>query len=96
MRQGPFKIVYLIDSLEGPRAGTEMQLLELLRGLPRARFEPTLMVLRPTPFVAGPDTLPCPVRVLGVHRLSAPQSWLRMASFAAVLRRAGVRLVHIL
>ncbi|HWP99049.1 MAG TPA: glycosyltransferase [Vicinamibacterales bacterium] len=96
MSDQPVPIVYLVDSYTGPRAGTEVQLLELLRGLDRRRFEPSLAVLRPTPFIAEPGRLPCAsVQVLRIHRLLSPRSWFRMAAFAATLRRRGVRLAHI-
>jgi glycosyltransferase involved in cell wall biosynthesis len=91
----PAKVVYLMDFYQGPQAGTEMQLLELLKGLDRTRFEPSLVVFRSTPFVERTDALPCPVSVLGVRRLSSPGTWRRLLSFARALRRSRVRLVHI-
>ncbi|MPZ18383.1 MAG: glycosyltransferase [Luteitalea sp.] len=91
----PAKVVYLMDFYQGPQAGTEMQLLELLKGLDRARFDPSLVVFRPTPFVQAAESLPCPVSVLGVRRLASPRTWVRLPAFARGLRRSGVRLVHI-
>ncbi|WP_149112801.1 glycosyltransferase [Limnoglobus roseus] len=40
---GPIRITYVIDNLS--RAGTETQLLALIRTLDRAKFEPTLILL---------------------------------------------------
>lgn len=90
------RIVYLMDAYEGPHAGSEMQLLELLKGLDRRRFDPSLVVLRPTPYVSEGGQLPCPVQVLGVYQIRAGRSWMKLASFAASVRREDVRLVHIL
>ncbi|MPY87935.1 MAG: glycosyltransferase [Luteitalea sp.] len=92
---GPVKIVYLMDCYRGPHAGTEAQLLQLLKGLDRTRFEPSLIVFRPTPFVQAADALPCPVSILGIQRLASPRTWTRLLAFARELKRSGVRLVHI-
>ena len=40
------KIMYLMDDFEGPHAGTEGQLLQLLQHLDRSRFEPSMTFLR--------------------------------------------------
>lgn len=91
----PAKIVYLMDFYQGPQAGTEMQLLELLKGLDRTRFDPSLVLFRPTRFVEKAGALPCPVQILGVRRLSSPGTWARLLSFAHQLKKARVRIVHI-
>ena len=44
-RPRPLKIAYVIDALFAPAGGTEGQLLHLLRGLDRRRFEPTVFCL---------------------------------------------------
>ncbi|MGH9161838.1 MAG: glycosyltransferase [Vicinamibacteraceae bacterium] len=85
----------MIDYYKGPRAGTEIQLLELIRGLDRTRFDPSLVVLRATPYVDAAEALPCPVTALGVRHLSSPRAWARLLAFAWELRRSGVQLVHI-
>mgnify|MGYP006206566403 CR=1 FL=1 len=95
-RTSPARIVFLMDFYDGPRAGTEMQLLELLTGLDRARFDPSLVLLRAMPKGSDRWQLPCPVEVLGIDRMASPAAALRMAAFAARLRRERVRLVHIL
>ena len=96
MLREPQKIVFLMDFYGGPRAGTEVQLLDLLTGLDRRRFDPSLVVFRQAPGARDAREFPCPVHVLGIHRLAHPRSWVRMVAFARLLRQRRVRLVHIL
>jgi glycosyltransferase involved in cell wall biosynthesis len=90
----PVRIAYLIDVLESFHAGTESQLLELVRGLDRTRFEPMLIVLHPTPLLDA-GRIGCPVHVLNIGSLRSPGSWFRLVRLAVFLRRNRVRLVHI-
>jgi len=57
------KVAYLIDILYSDRGGTERQLVGTLKRLDRSVVEPTLIVLRPSPWLAE-ASLPCPVHVL--------------------------------
>ncbi len=45
-------MAFIIDELEGDRAGTEKQLLYLMRGIAEYDVEPVLITLRQTPFTA--------------------------------------------
>ena len=87
------KIMYLMDDYHGPRAGTEGQLLQLLRHLDRSRYEPAMTFLRGAEY-AMRDTFPCPVRVLGITKLASFRAIVGMLRFAYGLRREGYRLVH--
>lgn len=58
------RIAYLIDTIANDTEGTQKQLLETIRRLDRARFEPLLVCLRESAWMAG-NSLPCPVHVLG-------------------------------
>jgi glycosyltransferase involved in cell wall biosynthesis len=89
------RIAYLVDALESFHAGTESQLLELVRGLDRARFDPMLIVLRPSEMLDAVGFLGVPVHGLNITRLRSPGSWFRLARLALFLRRKRVRLVHI-
>jgi glycosyltransferase involved in cell wall biosynthesis len=91
----PVRIVFLLDELAGPDAGTERQLLELVAGLDRRRFDPSLTVLRPTPYIQRRPDLPCASEILDVYRLRSPISWRRLAGFGARLRASTVQVVHI-
>jgi L-malate glycosyltransferase len=87
------KIMYLLDSYEGPRAGTEGQFLQLLQLLDRSRYEPAMTVLRGSEYVER-HPLGCPVTILGVTRLASLRSIFTVLRFALSLRREGYRLVH--
>lgn len=69
-RPRPVRVAFVIDRLS--RAGTESQLLALIRGLDRERVEPSLVLLDG----AGPESralepADCPVIRLGVARLAS-------------------------
>jgi L-malate glycosyltransferase len=58
------KIAFVIDTIACDTAGTQKQLLEILRRLDRERFEPQLICLWASPWMAE-NLLPCPCSVLG-------------------------------
>jgi len=87
------KIMYLMDDYRGPRAGTEGQLLQLLRHLDRSRYEPAMTFLRGAEYALR-NTFPCPVKVLGITKLASVRAIVGMLRFAYGLRREGYRLVH--
>jgi glycosyltransferase involved in cell wall biosynthesis len=83
---GPVRVCFLIDELAP--AGTETQLLALLRGLDRTRVEPYLCLLRGDSAVSRalePDD--CPVLRLGVTSLRRPRTLARALGFVRFLRR---------
>jgi glycosyltransferase involved in cell wall biosynthesis len=88
------KTLFVIDCYRNPYAGTEGQLLRLLSGIDRSRFEPELAVFRGSDYLADHD-FDVPVQVLGVTRLSSPLNWIRLFRFFCAKRREGFRLVHI-
>jgi glycosyltransferase involved in cell wall biosynthesis len=69
----PIRICFVIDGLT--RAGTETQLLALIRSLDRRRFAPSLVLLggddKLSRELAPPD---CPVLRLGLRSLCSPQA----------------------
>jgi glycosyltransferase involved in cell wall biosynthesis len=87
------KIMYLMDDYRGPRAGTEGQLLQLLRHLDRSRYEPAITFLRGAEYALR-NPFPCPVTVLGITKLASIRAIVGMLRFAYGLRREGYRLVH--
>jgi L-malate glycosyltransferase len=90
----PIKLLYVMDYYYGPLGGTEGQLLELVRGLDRTRFDPRLVVFRPTAYLAAPSAFPCPVEHVPVTGIRRPCGWFRLAGLARRMRQQGVRLVH--
>jgi glycosyltransferase involved in cell wall biosynthesis len=87
------KIMYLLDYYEGPQAGTEGQLLQLLQHHDRSRYEPAMTLLRISDYIER-NPLCCPVKVLGITRLASVRSIFKVLRFALSLRREGYRLVH--
>ena len=87
------KIMYLADRYDGPQAGSERQLLQLVKHIDRSRYEPHMTLLR------GGDGIhwkafPCPVRVLDITELASLRNIMRVLRFALSLRRERFRIVH--
>jgi L-malate glycosyltransferase len=59
------KIAFIIDTIESPTAGTEKQLLMLIKHLDRAMFQPYLCVLRTSKWLEKEFEL-CPLLVVGI------------------------------
>jgi glycosyltransferase involved in cell wall biosynthesis len=89
----PVRVCFLIDRLDS--AGTESQLVALIRNLDRERVQPFLCLLR------GEDNLSrslepdnCPVLRLGVGSLRHPSTLAKAWRFARFLRRQRVDVVQ--
>ena len=65
------KIAYVIDTIVSPTAGTEKQLLMLLRELDRDEFEPTLICLRNSSWMKQ-QTFPFRVEIINLRSLLSP------------------------
>ena len=79
----PLRICFLIDELA--TAGTETQLLALIRHLDRQRFTPYLCLLRaggPISIALEPDD--CPVMHLGVGSLCRPAAMMEVVALRAL------------
>jgi glycosyltransferase involved in cell wall biosynthesis len=89
----PVRVCFLIDELAA--AGTETQLLALIRHLDRSRVLPYLVLLRgeqPGSRALEPTT--CPVLRLGCRSLRSPATMLRAVRFARFLRRERIDVVQ--
>ena len=64
-------IAYVIDTIATPRAGTEKQLLMLLKGLGRDRFNPTLVCLRNSEWLEE-QSLSCDLEILNLGSILRP------------------------
>jgi glycosyltransferase involved in cell wall biosynthesis len=87
---GPRRVAYVIGELG--KGGAEYQLYELLRGLDRARYAPTVFALAAGGYWAGP------IRALGlpVHELAARRSADvgRLRRLRQALRRLAPHVLH--
>jgi L-malate glycosyltransferase len=90
----PTKVLFVIDHYKNPFAGTEGQLFKLIKHLDRADVEPHLLVFTPSEYLNKKE-FPCPVTVLGHHRLSSPRTWLALAKAALKFKRSGYQIAHI-
>ncbi len=89
----PVRVCFLIDELAP--AGTEMQLLSLLRTLDRRRVAPYLCLLRGTAARSRAlEPADCPVVRLGVGSLHSPATLARAWQFARFLRREQIDVVQ--
>jgi glycosyltransferase involved in cell wall biosynthesis len=87
------RILYLADTIETPRAGTERQLLGTLERLDRHRFAPVLVTLRSSPWLET-AALPCERVALGLRSLARPEAWSARARFLRLCREGSIDLVH--
>ena len=90
---GPITVCFVIDALS--RAGTESQLLALIRGLDRSRVRPVLCLLNGTDEVSQgllPDD--CPTLVLGVKRLVGRKAISGALALRRFWRRHRVQIVQ--
>jgi L-malate glycosyltransferase len=90
----PASIVYLIDHIWSGHGGTEGQLLQLIAGLDRQRFQPRLIVLYGHGDLVGSGRLPCPCRCLHLVSGRQPRYWKSLAHVAGILRRDRPTLLH--
>lgn len=60
------KIAFVIDTIESPTAGTEKQLLLLIKHLDRSKFQPFLCALRNSEWLENEFDL-CPLFVAGIY-----------------------------
>lgn len=89
----PLRVCFVIDELAP--AGTESQLLALIRHVDRRRVWPYLCLLRgdkPMSQAMEPDD--CPILRLGVGSLHRPHTLLRMWRFLRFLRRERIDVVQ--
>ena len=90
----PVRVCFLIDELA--TAGTETQLLALIRSLDRCRVSPYLCLLRgesSTSRALEPDD--CPVLRLGVRSLHSPAMLARAWRLARFLRRERIDVLQV-
>ena len=91
--QKPIQIAFVIDTINGATAGTEKQLLLLIKTLDRSRFQPHLVCLRPSPWLEA-TAFDFPVLVLDLHTLRSVQSIRAFRKFRAYIREHRIAVVQ--
>ncbi len=87
------RIIYIIDTISSDKAGTEKQLLEIIRRIDLSIFEPRLVCLYASPWMKN-HTLPCPIHVLGyrgILKLNLPAV---IAKLAQLVREFHVDIIQ--
>ena len=87
------KIAFVIDSIVSPTAGTEKQLLFLLKHLDRNNFEPCLCCLQSSQWLENDFDI-CPLYIVKVKSFKNPVSFFRLWRFAKFLQREKVDIVQ--
>jgi len=87
-------ILFISNKLVNPYAGTESQLLQLIKHLPRDQFEPRLLVLQRSELTDS-GAVPCRVDVLGHSRVLDPRTWFAFWRYAKKAAAEGFRVAHI-
>jgi L-malate glycosyltransferase len=88
------RIDYLADAYTGPAAGTEKQLMLLIRGMVDRGHDVRLFVLRHTPYTQSVEDFPCPIECLNVGSMASVEAVRRMVRFRSRLRRDSIDVVH--
>src|SRR4051794_6687562 len=87
------KIAYLIDTIATGTAGTQKQLLEIIRRLDPAEFEPQLICLWESPWMAA-NPLPCRCTVLGYRGFLKPNFPSVVRKLAAVIDADSIDVIQ--
>ncbi|MCH8505577.1 MAG: glycosyltransferase [Ectothiorhodospiraceae bacterium] len=87
------KILFLIDHLKNPHAGTEGQLYKLVHALTERGVQCHLAVLKPSVYLRS-GAFPCPWSSLDASSLASPTTWRRMHALGRSLSAQGFRLAH--
>jgi len=87
------KIAFVIDTIESPTAGTEKQLLLLLKHLNRTKFKPYLCVLRSSKWLRE-EFNECEIVDIGVTSFKSVSSYRKIWKFAQFLRFNSIDIVQ--
>jgi glycosyltransferase involved in cell wall biosynthesis len=87
------KIAFVIDTIESPTAGTEKQLLLLIKYLDRTKFKPYLCVLRTSVWL-NEEFSECPLFEVGINSFKSPKSYLNIFRFGRFLKEESIDLVQ--
>ncbi len=87
------KIAFVIDTIESPTAGTEKQLLMLIKHLDRSRFQPYLCVLRVSEWLRQNFT-DCELVDVGVPSFAKPSSYRNVLKFVGFLKNQKIDIVQ--
>jgi len=87
------KIVFVIDTIESPTAGTEKQLLLLIKQLDRSKFKPYLCVLRVSEWLRQ-NIHECELVDIGVPSFANLSSYLNILKFSDFMKKHKIDIVQ--
>jgi glycosyltransferase involved in cell wall biosynthesis len=89
------KLTYMIDVLCTNLAGTENQLIKMIKGMDRDRFDVELVCFRDDPwFQANKASLNCVTKVFPISMFKSPGTYLNILKLAGYLRSSRPDVVH--
>lgn len=87
------KIAFVIDTIESPTAGTEKQLLLLIKNLDRKKYLPYLCVLRTSRWLRE-EFWDCELHEVGIASFKKPASYNKIRQFSSFLRVHKINIVQ--
>jgi glycosyltransferase involved in cell wall biosynthesis len=87
------KIAYIIDTIESPTAGTEKQLLMLIKHLDRSKFQPYLCVLRTSEWLKNEFDL-CPMFVANILSFKSFKGLWAIRTLSQFLENNAINIVQ--
>ena len=87
------KIAFVIDTIESPTAGTEKQLLLLIKALDRSKFEPYLCVLRTSEWLEN-EFSDCKLIDINFFSFKKLAGYFRFAQFILFLKKEKIDIVQ--
>lgn len=92
-RSNKIKIAFVIDTIQSPTAGTEKQLLMLIKNLDRERFQPFLCVLTLSEWLHR-EFDGCEVILIGVQSFGNFASYWNILKFVVFLRKQRINIIQ--
>lgn len=89
----PKRILFLIDGMQSPYAGTESQLVKLISGLSERGVEIVLLAMARSSYLQS-KSLACEIDILDRTRVASISTWLSLINKAIYYRRRGFKVVH--
>lgn len=91
----PIKITYMIDVLDTDLAGTENQLIKMINGLDRNKFEINLICLSTHPWIeANRASLKCKIDIIEMNKFKKPSTYLNFIRLARFFKDTRPDIVH--
>lgn len=91
----PIKITYMIDVLVTDLAGTENQLIKMINGLDRNKFEINLICLSTHPWIeANRTSLKCKIDIIEMNKFKKPSTYLNFIRLARFFKDTRPDIVH--